>query len=192
MPIGTLVIVPLVGRLYPLVGPRRLIAAGMLGAAVTSLLFLGIDLGTNLWWISGIMFLRGLAFGLCIIPVQAATYATVKPRDMGRATSLFSTGRQVGTSLSIGVLITVLATRTQTHVAAALRTASSAAAAAQHGALLGFHDAFAASALIALAGVAFALLIRDEEAAATMRRAAPVPQEAAAVAEPDVEAVQAA
>jgi hypothetical protein len=160
--------------------PRRLIAVGMLGAAVTSVLFLRVDLQTDLWQVGAILFVRGLAFGLCIIPVQAATYATVQPQEMGRATALFSTGRQVGTSLAVALLITVLTSRTKTHMAAAVRAADAAgrAAAARHGALLGFHDAFAVSALVAIVGIAFALLIRDADAAATMRR--PVP----AVAEP--------
>ncbi|HTE84065.1 MAG TPA: hypothetical protein VK821_04980 [Dehalococcoidia bacterium] len=54
---------------------------------------------------------------------------------------------------------------------AALQAAGPAAraAAVQHGALAGFHDAFAASALIALVSIGFALLIPDEDAAATMR-----------------------
>jgi len=144
----------------------------MLGAAATSLLFLRVDLQTGLWWVGGIMFLRGLVFGFCIIPLQAASYATIGPKDMGRATSLFSTGRQVGTSVSIAVLITVLTGSAQAHVAAALQAAGPAAraAATQHGMLLGYPDAFAASALIALVGLGFALLIRDEDAAATMRR----------------------
>jgi MFS family permease len=171
MPLGMIAVIPLVGRLYPTAGPRRLIAAGMLGATVTSLLFLPVDLQTSLGWIGGIMFLRGIAFGLCIIPVQASTYAAIAPKDMGRASSLFSTGRQVATAVSIAALVTVLTSRAQTHVAAAMRAAAPAAraAAVQHGTLLAFHDAFAVSALIALAGIGFALLIRDEDAAATMR-----------------------
>jgi MFS family permease len=192
--VGTMVAIPLVGRLYPIVGPRRLITAGMLTVAVTSLLMLRVDVQTDLRWISVIMFLRGVAFAFCIIPVQAATYATTQPRNMGRATSLFSTGRQVGTSLAIGVLITVLTTRTQTHVAAAVRSAGDAAraAATQHGAVLGFHDAFAVSALLSLVGVAVALLIHDGDAAATMRRTAlqPVAVEPVASAEPVVSFIE--
>lgn len=181
MPLGTLVMIPAVGRLYPVVGPRRLIAAGLAGAAVTSLFFLRVDLSTGLWWIGGIMFLRGLTFSLCIIPVQAATYATIQTKDMGRASSLFSTGRQVATSLSVAALITVLATRTQAHLGSALRTAAPAAraAAAKHGILLGYHDAFAASAAIALIGIGLACLIRDEDAAATMHPDAGAEGEAA-------------
>jgi EmrB/QacA subfamily drug resistance transporter len=180
MSLGMIAIIPLVGRLYPVVGPRRLIAVGMLGAAATSLLFIGVDLRTNLLWVDGIMFLRGMAFGLCIIPVQAASYATIQPKDMGRATSLFSTGRQVATSLSIALLITVLTSRARTHISAAVQVAGPAARASaiQHGTLLAFHDAFAVSALIALVGIGFALLIRDSDAAATMRTRPSTPVEA--------------
>jgi len=175
LPVGTMVIIPLVGRLYPVVGPRRLIATGLLGAAATSVLMLRVDLQTGLWWVRGILFVRGLGFGLCIIPLQAATYATIKPREMGRASSLFGTGRQVAATLSVAVLITVLTSRTQTHVEAAVRTAGAASrAATQHGTLLGFHDAFAVSALLALIGIGVALRIRDEDAAATMRRGTPL------------------
>jgi EmrB/QacA subfamily drug resistance transporter len=189
-PLGTILIIPLVGRLYPAVGPRRLIALGLLGAAATSLLFLGVGLQTGLWQVGGILFLRGLAFGFCIIPVQAASYATIGPRDMGRASSLFSTGRQVAASVGVAALITVLTTRTQTHVAAALRSAVPAAraAATQHGGLLAFHDAFAATALIALVGAALALLIHDDDAAGTMRRAPALAVEADAAALPDAAA----
>ena len=181
LPLGTMVIIPFVGRLYPRIGPRRLIAAGLCGAAVTSGLFLWVDLSTSLWLVAGIMFLLGLAFGFCIIPVQAASYATITPQDMGRASALFSTGRQVAVSLSVATLITVLTSRTRTHVAEALRAVDSGArvAAAQHGTLLAFHDTFAASAVIALVGVGVALLIRDADAAATMRPAPVVPIDAA-------------
>ena len=52
-------------------------------------------------------------------------------------------------------------------------------AAIQHATLLAYHDAFAASAIIALVGIGLALLIRDADAAATMRRR-PTPVQAEA------------
>ena len=54
---------------------------------------------TSLWWIRGLMFLRGMTMGFAMIPMQAATYATIKPHDTGRATALFSTNRQVAGSV---------------------------------------------------------------------------------------------
>jgi EmrB/QacA subfamily drug resistance transporter len=171
-PLGTIAIAPVVGKRYPVIGPRRLIAFGLFGAAITSLMFVAVDLHTSLWAIRGVLFLRGLIFGMCVVPLQASAYATIKPRDMGRASSLYSTGRQVGASFSIAALITVLTTQVQTHVANAVAVVGPAgrAAAAQYGALLGFHDAFFASSLIAVLGIGLALMIRDEDAAATMQQ----------------------
>ncbi len=179
MSLGMIAVIPLVGRLYPVIGPRRLIAAGMAGAAVTSLLFLRVDLRTGLGWIGAIMFLRGIAFAFSIIPVQAATYAQTASKDMGRATSLFSTGRQVATSLGIAMSVTVLSSHAQMYASATVRAALPAARAAaiQHGTLLAFHDAFAVTALIGLLGMVFALWIRDADAAATMRARRPVAHE---------------
>jgi EmrB/QacA subfamily drug resistance transporter len=176
-PMGTILITPVVGKLYPIIGPRRLIAFGLFGAAITSLMFVAVDLRTSLWTVRGILFLRGLIFGMCVVPLQASAYATVKPRDMGRASSLYSTGRQVGASVAIAASITVLTTQVQAHVTSAVQAVGPAAraAAAQYGALQGFHDAFFASALIAVAGIGLALMIRDEDAASTMQQKSGAP-----------------
>jgi MFS family permease len=141
----------------------------VLGVA-SSLAFLVVDLNTSGWAIAGIAFLRGIAFGACLMPLQTATYATVTPRSMGRATSIFSTGRQVASSLSVAILITVLTTRTHFHLD---RLGSASAEAAHHASLLAFHDAFIVSALIGLVGLAFSLLINDRDAEATMARIVP-------------------
>lgn len=169
--VGTVVISPIVGRLYPKAGPRWLITLGLLGAAATSALFLLVGLSTALWWIRGIMFLEGVAFGLCIIPVQAATYATISNQDTGRASSLFNTNRQVAQSLGVAIAITVLATQSKNLIASALRHAAPAArqGAAQHATLMAFHDAFLVSLLLAVLGAGFAFLIHNEDAAETMK-----------------------
>jgi EmrB/QacA subfamily drug resistance transporter len=169
--LGTVAISPIVGRLYPRAGPRWLITVGLIGAAVTSALFLLVGLSTPLWWTRGIMYLAGIAFGLCIIPVQASTYATIRSEDTGRASSLFNTNRQVAQSLGVAIVITVLASQSKSLVAAAVRHVAPAArqGAAQHAVLLAFHDAFVAAVVLALLGAGFAFLIHNEDAAATMK-----------------------
>jgi hypothetical protein len=57
----------------------------------------------------------------------------------------------------------VLAERTAHHVAGATGEA------AAQGALMGFHDAFIASGILAIIGIFFALIIHDEDAAASMQ-----------------------
>jgi hypothetical protein len=119
------------------------------------------------------------------VPVQVATYATISSRDTGRASSLFSTNRQVAQSIGVAIAVTVLATRSQSLVAAAIRVAAPAArqAAAQQAVVRSFHDAFATTIVMAALGIVFALLIHDSDAAPTMRRVRPEPISTLAEAE---------
>jgi EmrB/QacA subfamily drug resistance transporter len=153
---------PFAGKLYPKLGPKRMLVFSLVVFAVSSLMFLAVDLETNLLWLLPIMILRGLAMAFTFIPLQAAAFATIKPQDTGMASSIFNTNRQVASSIGVAILATVLTDRTAHHVA----TSSSP----EQGALLGFHDAFLASAIMAIVGIFFALIIRDEDAEASMRQ----------------------
>jgi MFS family permease len=165
--LGIVAIARFASRIYPKVGPRRMLAVGMLMTAVSTAFFLLVDLDTSLWWIRLIMFGRGLAFGLVLIPLQAATFATITPEDTGRASALFNSNRQVASSFGVAILATVLVDRTKTYVAEISPSANPQAALQQAG-LDGFHDAYFAAVVIAAIGCAATLLIHDEDAAASM------------------------
>jgi len=170
--IGVIIFAQLSGRLYPTVGPRRLLAVALSLFAVSSGLFLFVDLQTNVWWIAAIMFVRGIAMAFTFIPLQAATYATIRSQATGRASSLFNTNRQVSSSFGVALLATVLFERTNGHVSDATQAAARLAQRPDiaHARLLGYHDAFLVAFVIGIVGVAFAFLIRDEDAHATMRQ----------------------
>ncbi len=155
--LGVLTSSAIAGRLYQRVGPRRLMVVGLAASGVTIALFLRLDLHTSLWLIRSMMYLRGLCIGFAFVPMQAATYATIRPQDNGRASSLFSTQRQVGISIGIAVLSSILVAhmplnRRPTDVARALH---------------GFHLAFLAAVVFAAVAAVAAMFIRDEDAAAT-------------------------
>ena len=163
---GVLASSQLAGRLYPMVGPRRLISGGLFGAAVTIALFVALDVDTNLWWIRGLMFLRGVCMGFAFVPMQAASYARIAPADNGRASSIFSTQRQMAISVGIAVLATVLATYIP--LGEAVTDVDRA--------IDGFHATFWLTAAFALAAAIAALFIHDSDAEPTMaaRRRTPV------------------
>ncbi len=69
----------------------------------------GSSCDTNLWLIRLLMLLRGFCMGFAFVPMQAASYATIDPKDNGRASSIFSVQRQVGVSLGVAILASVLA-----------------------------------------------------------------------------------
>ena len=180
--LGMMVMVQVASRIYPHVGPRRMMAGGMLGVVLTSALFLLVGLGTDMWWIRGIMLLRGIAISFAMIPMQAASFATISREDTGRASSITNTNRQVAASLGVAILATVLVSRIAARLPNTAVGASPAAAglALQHATLLAFHDAFGVSLLLAGIGVACTFFIHDEDAAASMRalpvRDAPPPE----------------
>lgn len=145
--LGMLLLVPLSGRLYPRVGPRRMLAIALVGITITSVLFLAVDLETNLWWIRAIMFLRGVSMSFAVVASQAAAFASIRSEETGRASALFNTNRQVAASIGVAALATVLG---------------------EHSSLTAFHYAFAASIVFGLVGIAFALQIHDEDAKASL------------------------
>jgi len=119
-----------------------------------------IGFGTDLWWMRLLMFCMGLSMAQVIVSSQAASFATVSHADTGSASSLFNSGRQLGSALGVAILATVLAAVGTTHVVDGHTTAD----------LTAYHAAFLVAAAIALVGSVVALTIRDADAAATMVR----------------------
>jgi len=154
--LGVMVSSQVAGRLYPIVGPRRLITAGLLVVAAATLPFLWFDAGTDLWWVRTVMFARGLGMAFSFVPMQAATYANITPADTGRASAIYSTQRQVAAALGVAGLATIWQTFSRSD-----------------GTLGGYHAGFAAGvAVVVLGAVCAFTLIRDSDAASTMRRRA--------------------
>jgi Na+/melibiose symporter-like transporter len=70
--LGLLHMVHVSSRLYAHVGPRRMLTGGLAGLTATSALFLLVGLDTSLWWIRGIMFLRGVSMSFSMVAAQAS------------------------------------------------------------------------------------------------------------------------
>ena len=156
-----------VGLAYMRLGPRRLMVAGLALSALINLNFLWVDEHTNLWWIRLIMFGRGLCLPLLFIPLQASAFATISMADTGRASSIFSTSRQLASAVGVAILGAILFTgisaRTATAVAAG--ETSEGVKAAQLGA---YHRVFLWVVIFYAVGAIAALFLRDVDAEATM------------------------
>ena len=97
------------------------------------------------------------------IPMQAATYSNISRADTGRASALFSTQRQVGSAFGVAILATVWLSSTKARSRVAVGEAALRAAR-----LHGFHDAFLAATLLSIVAALSALMIRNEDAAASL------------------------
>ncbi|MCU4184469.1 multidrug efflux MFS transporter [Acidiferrimicrobium sp. IK] len=166
--IGVLIAAQLVSRyLYPAIGPRRLMGAGLLGiAAVTAAMAGASGAHTSLWVLRLLMFALGFCIPFVMMSMQAAAFATISPESTGRASTLFNANRQLGGAVGVALLSTVLAAIGPSRQVGAHLVAHVAA----------YRWAFLAAAAVALAGSVTALLtVRDAEAASTMVRRRPPP-----------------
>jgi hypothetical protein len=94
------------------------------------------------------------------VPTQAASFAKISPADTGRASTLFNTGRQLGSAVGVAVLSTVLIGIGATHSVAGV----------VHPNLRAYHLAFATAAGFAVVAAVCSLSIHDVDAAETMVR----------------------
>jgi MFS transporter, DHA2 family, multidrug resistance protein len=110
---GTLAAMFIVGRLMGKVDVRLIIATGFTLAAVSSWQMTGFDVlmdSSMVVW-SGI--LQGLGTGFVYVPLAAATFATLTPALRNEGTSIFSLTRNLGSSIGISVVNTLLTRNTQ-------------------------------------------------------------------------------
>jgi len=155
--VGLMVSSQVAGRAYARVGPRRLMAGGLFVAGLVILSFTTLDLHTSLWEIRALMFTRGLCMGFAFVPMQAAAYATIDPKDNGRASSIFSTQRQVGVSLGVAIMASVLVT----FMPLVGRPPDPGRA------LTGFHLAFGCTVVLSFVAATCALFVPDSDAVHT-------------------------
>jgi MFS family permease len=157
--IGVMIGAQLASRvLYPLLGPRRHIALGLAGTAVSIGLLSLMGPGTSLWWARLLLFTMGLSMGQVFVPTQAAALATISPEATGRASTMFNAVRQLGGAIGVALLTTAIVLVGATHRVAGHEVAN----------LTAYRIAFLVAAAFCLAGVASALSIHDSDAAATI------------------------
>ena len=152
--LGVLVSSQLVGRLYPRIGPRRLVSGGLIGVTVATCV-LALVMDGNLWVFRGVMFVIGAGWAYVVISMNAGAFAQVSPRDTGRAAALYNAQRQLASAVGVAVLSAIIGTQS--------------AGTGLAGNVTVFRVAFFAAAGFTLVGAMVALAIRDHDAASTMR-----------------------
>ena len=111
--VGTMVGMMLVGRLIGRIDARWPIAVGMV-MTVASLYFMtdfGVQVAPfDVVWIG---VLQGLGLGLVFVPISSVAYSTLPAGQRTEAAGLFSLVRNIGSSIGISVVMTLLARSTQ-------------------------------------------------------------------------------
>jgi EmrB/QacA subfamily drug resistance transporter len=159
--VGVLIGTQIAARLYPDTGPRRLIFGGLFGVAIVMGLMTTIGQETSLWLMRLLMLLIGVGMAFSFTSVQAAAFATISSAETGQASALYNAQRQVGASLGVAFISTVMSAVGMTQMSAGGTVVPNLAA---------YHFAFVAAAILVMISAIWGLLVRDSDAASTMRR----------------------
>ena len=159
--IGVVLSTQLVARLYPRIGPRRLMAGGLAGVSFLMALLTLMGQDTNLWVMRVLMFLIGAGMAYAFLPLRAAAFATISSTSTGRASAFYSAQTQLGAALGVAILGSVLSI---------IGTTTLSASGMVEPNLSAYHAAFLAAAILTLIAACIALAVSDKDAAVTMRR----------------------
>jgi EmrB/QacA subfamily drug resistance transporter len=157
--LGVVLSSQIVARLYPRIGPRRLMAAGLTGVTIVVGLLTLIGPNTNLWLMRVLIFLTGAGMAFAFVPVQTAAFATISSAATGQASALSNAMRQLGGALGVAVLGEVLSAVGSTHLSTTGQVLPNLAA---------YHAAFLAAAVLMLIAAGIALAVSDRDAAPSM------------------------
>lgn len=147
-------------RIYPAVGPRRIMAAGLLLIAGVAVVLSFAGTGTSVWLLRAILFVMGFGVAAVFLPSQAAGFATIGAERTSVASTVFNAQRMIGGATGVALLTAVIAALHPVRTVAGRATAN----------LPAFHHGLLVCAGVAVAAALAALTVSDADAAPTMIR----------------------
>jgi DHA2 family multidrug resistance protein len=113
--LGALLIMPMVGILTGRLDNRWLIAVGFALFGWTSLAFGSSTLTMSEWTLFWPILFSGVAAGCVFVPLTTTTMGTLANEQIGHATGLFNLLRNIGGSIGISIVETLVARHQQIH-----------------------------------------------------------------------------
>jgi DHA2 family multidrug resistance protein len=93
-----------------------LLTVGLLVAAYSLWRLAQINLNAGYWDVFWPQFIQGISMGFVFVPLTTATHDPIPKEQMGNATSVFNVMRNIGGSIGIATVITIVARTTQTNI----------------------------------------------------------------------------
>jgi DHA2 family multidrug resistance protein len=113
--VGAILIMPIIGYLTSRIDNRLFIAAGFAIFGFTSLWFANLTLGMSQWTMLWPIVISGAASGMVFVPLSTTTMGTLTNEQMGNASGLYNLLRNIGGSVGISMVDTLIARHTQLH-----------------------------------------------------------------------------
>lgn len=113
--IGTLIMMPLVGLLMNRVDARWFMLIGMTVNAYGVVMMSHFTLDSSIWQLIWPRVVWGIGMGLFFVPLSTAAIGAMPKEKMGDASALFNLMRNLGGSVGIALVVTILSRRAQFH-----------------------------------------------------------------------------
>jgi DHA2 family multidrug resistance protein len=113
--LGSLVAMMLVGILVNYVDGRILLAAGIAGFAYSTFLLSHINLSISMGSVAVPNFINGFAGGFIFVPLTTMTMSRLRKQEIGNAAGVYNLMRNIGGSIGISIVNTVVARHEQVH-----------------------------------------------------------------------------
>src|SRR5499427_4373628 len=97
------------------VDQRVMLGFGCLLNAVSLYMMTSLTLGMDYWALALPRFIQGFALGFVFVPLSTLTLATIRRDKLVNATAVYGMSRNIGGSVGIAVVTTLLAQRSQIH-----------------------------------------------------------------------------
>src|SRR5499427_6457085 len=113
--IGAIIAMPIIGYLTAKIDNRWLIAFGFCLFGITSLWFGKVNLEIGQWSFLWAITLSGFGSGCVFVPLSTTTMAFLRNEEIGNASGLYNLLRNIGGSIGISVVNTIVARHEQLH-----------------------------------------------------------------------------
>ncbi len=113
--VGAILAMPMIGYLTAKIDNRYLIAFGFFLFGVASLWFGEVNLSISQWTFLWAIVISGFGSGCVFVPLSTTTMASLKNEEIGNASGLYNLLRNIGGSIGISVVNTIVARHQQVH-----------------------------------------------------------------------------
>jgi MFS transporter, DHA2 family, multidrug resistance protein len=113
--VGAIIAMPIIGYLTAKIDNRWLIAFGFGMFAVASLWFGEVNLAIGQWSFLWAILISGFGSGCVFVPLSTTTMAFLKNEEIGNASGLYNLLRNIGGSVGISVVNTIVTRHEQLH-----------------------------------------------------------------------------
>lgn len=113
--LGAIVAMPVIGLLTARIDNRWLIAVGFVLFGISSLWFGRVNLGISQWSFVWAIIISGFGSGCIFVPLSTTAMAGLPNEEIGNASGLYNLMRNIGGSIGISIVNTIIARHEQLH-----------------------------------------------------------------------------